>query len=148
MSEVTSYLEIREVNGYSVQYTQFYTVTNATADEAATSTCAGLIETSKSIQNPKFIKCLVYVGLPENPQYVGLQDPENLAAHILRSHGPSGPNKEYLYALEEALKGLTGGAADGVGSDEDRDEHIFDLAQRCRRLEKEHEVIENEIRNG
>ena len=141
---MTSYLGIREVNGYSVQYTQFYAATNAATNKFTTTTSAGLTESSSAKQNPEFIKCLVYVGLPENPQYVGLQDLDSLAAHILRSSGPSGPNKEYLYALEEALNGLIGSGADGVGLDKDRDEHIFELAQRCRQLEEKHEAIENE----
>lgn len=31
------------------------------------------------------IKCLVYIGLPENPQFLGSQDPDALAQKILES---------------------------------------------------------------
>lgn len=132
------------MNGYSVQYTQFYAAPDATIDDSSSHLSAKSTEISPTKQNPEFIKCLVYVGLPENPQYVGPQDLDDLAAHILRSSGPSGPNKEYLYALEEALKGLISNKANGVGLDEDRDEHIYDLARKCRQLEEQQKAIEND----
>ena len=72
------------------------------------------------------LNCLVYVGLPSNPQFVGPQDLHDLAKHILKSRGPSGLNKEYLYLLEEALEEL---------SEESRDEHVSDLVKLCRWLE-------------
>lgn len=68
----------------------------------------------------------MYIGLPCNPQFLGPQDPQELAAHILKSRGPSGENKEYLYMLETALLDL---------SAESEDKHISDLASRCRKLE-------------
>lgn len=97
-----SYLDLREINGYSVRYTD--------------------LQPTEGLQP---INCLVYIGLPSNPQFTGPQDPEQLAAHILRSRGPSGPNVEYLYMLEEALGHL---------GPKSRDEHVIDLATRCRRL--------------
>lgn len=57
---------------------------------------------------------------------MGRQDPQKLAEHIARSRGPSGENREYLYMLEKALLGL---------SAESGDEHVSDLAQRCRAIE-------------
>ena len=98
-----AYLDIREINGYSIQYTQF-----RPADPSLT-----------------LIKCLVYIGLPDNPQFVGPQDPEVLAEHIWKSKGPSGENKEYLFMLEQALQGLT---------EESRDGHVQDLAHRVRKI--------------
>jgi hypothetical protein len=68
----------------------------------------------------------VYIGLPTNPQFVGPQDPSALAEYILGSVGPSGENKEYLYMLEKSLLGL---------SPESEDNHVVDLARRCRILE-------------
>ena len=61
----------------------------------------------------------------DNPQFLGPQDPQALAEHIMVSRGPSGENKDYLYQLEEALNGL---------SKESGDEHISDLARRCREI--------------
>jgi cation transport regulator ChaC len=106
--EVREYLYIREINGYSIQFTPF-----VPADAS------------------KPINTLVYIGLPSNPQFLGPQDPDALARHILKSRGPSGENREYLFQLEEALNGL------GDGS---RDTHISDLVRRCREIEKEKEA--------
>ncbi|GAB7354078.1 hypothetical protein MBLNU459_g4652t1 [Dothideomycetes sp. NU459] len=72
------------------------------------------------------INCLVYIGLPDNPQFLGPQDPQALAEHIVQSRGPSGENKDYLYGLDEALKQL---------SKESHDDHVHDLARRCREVE-------------
>ncbi|KAF2452694.1 ChaC-like protein-domain-containing protein [Lineolata rhizophorae] len=111
VAEVREYLDIREINGYSIQYTPFHA-----AGPVANSTGSGPIQ------------CLVYIGLPSNPQFLGPQDPDALAAHILKSKGPSGENKEYLYMLETALLNL---------SEESSDEHVSDLVRRCRSLESE-----------
>ena len=73
---------------------------------------------------------MVYIGLPENPQFLGLQDSDELARHILKSQGPSGENKEYLFMLEEALVDLGEGAGD---------EHVEDLATRVREVGRREE---------
>ncbi|KAK4565355.1 hypothetical protein LTR86_003972 [Recurvomyces mirabilis] len=122
VKEVKEYLDIREINGYSIQYTPFNQDMSAimqtvhTAHDSATS----------SGDTPKQIQCLVYIGLPDNPQFLGPQDPQALAEHIAKSRGPSGENKDYLYQLETALNGLSEGS---------EDEHISDLARRCREIE-------------
>ncbi|KAF2088277.1 ChaC-like protein [Saccharata proteae CBS 121410] len=112
VAEVRAYLDIREINGYSIQYTPFHP--GAAAGPSS-----------------KPIHCLVYIGLPDNPQFLGPQDPQKLAEHIVRSRGPSGENKEYLYMLETALLEL--------GPDSG-DDHIFDLARRCRDVEAKRNV--------
>jgi len=82
----------------------------------------------------------VYIGLPNNPQFLGPQDPDQLAAHIARSKGPSGENSEYVYNLAAALEGLRreAGLVDGAGGEEDDgdDMHVSDLAARVRREEE------------
>ncbi|KAK5015148.1 hypothetical protein LTR60_003009 [Cryomyces antarcticus] len=123
-AEVREYLDIREINGYSMQYTPFHV--------SAT--------TSEPSQKEASFSCLVYIGLPDNPQFLGPQDQQPLAEHILKSTGPSGENREYLYMLDEVLTGL---------SDESRDEHIHDLARRCRELEQAHGGdLGNTVRDG
>lgn len=112
--DVRSYLDIREINGYSLHSTPFFVADSAKAG-------SGDLDLRQNV-----IECLVYIGLPTNPQFVGPQDPEALAKHILRSIGPSGENKEYLYMLDDALEHL---------SPESEDQHIEDLVARCRRLE-------------
>lgn len=104
VAEVKEYLDIREVNGYSIHYTPFHP-----ADGSAP------------------IKALAYIGTPDNEQFVGPQDPQELAHHILESRGPSGLNKDYLYGLDTALSEL---------SPESRDHHVSDLADRVRALEQ------------
>ncbi|EMC95311.1 hypothetical protein BAUCODRAFT_535917 [Baudoinia panamericana UAMH 10762] len=110
VAEVKNYLDIREINGYSIQYTPFTKASSAQSNGVSR----------------KQIDCLVYIGLPDNPQFLGSQDPQALAEHIIRSRGPSGENKDYLYQLETALNEL---------SPESGDKHITDLARRCREIE-------------
>jgi glutathione-specific gamma-glutamylcyclotransferase len=119
-AEVRAYLDIREINGYSIQYTHFYPSSETTNAPSQ----------SQSEFDLDKIYCLVYIGLPENPQFLGPQDPQALAAHILQSRGPSGENREYLYMLEEAL---------GELSKDSRDGHVSDLARRCRGIEAKEE---------
>lgn len=77
------------------------------------------------------IKAIVYIGTPDNPQFVvrnGVPGVQDLATHIYRSQGPSGDNKEYLYKLHHALEELCL---------ESRDNHIGDLFRLVAILEAE-----------
>jgi len=129
VAEVSAYLDIREINGYSIQYTDFH--------PAAISPCSA---------SPTG-NCLVYIGLPTNPQFLGVQDPRDVAEVIGSNRGPSGENAEYLFMLETALDGLGEGGGD---------EHVKDLADRVRSLHNKggrgmngakitHEAINNEV---
>ena len=104
VEEVQRYLDIREINGYTIQYTSFQPASH----------------------NLTPLRCLVYIGLPNNPQFLGALKPQDVADVISRSHGPSGDNVEYLLQLEEALNSL---------SEESGDGHISDLADRVRQLQ-------------
>lgn len=103
VEEVKKYLDIREVNGYTIQHTNF-----VPADHKL----------------PQ-IKCLVYIGMPDNPQFLGALQPSDVAEKINQSRGPSGENREYLLNLEHALLELC---------PESKDEHISDLADRVRAM--------------
>ncbi|KAI9805416.1 MAG: hypothetical protein M1825_000667 [Sarcosagium campestre] len=105
IEEVRSYLDLREINGYTIHYTTFHP--------------------ADATQKP--IRTLVYIGTPDNPQFTGPQDSQQLAEHIWRSRGPSGENKEYLFLLEAGLESLNHGSGD---------EHVQDLASRVRALER------------
>jgi cation transport regulator ChaC len=103
VKEVQQYLDIREINGYSIQYTPFHPADASMPD----------------------IHCLVYIGMPDNPQFLGALDPQSVAEKINESIGPSGENREYLLQLEEALLQL---------SRNSRDEHVSELARRVRTM--------------
>lgn len=105
VDEVRQYLDIREINGYTIRYTPFHP-----ADGSPT------------------IRTLVYIGTPDNDQFVGPQDPQKLAEHIYKSVGPSGPNIDYLLSLEVALDNLSAESGDG---------HVKDLAERIRKIEQD-----------
>lgn len=60
---------------------------------------------------------IVYLATPDNPDYLGAAPLPEIAAQVLASHGPSGPNVEYVLRLADAL------AAMGA-----HDEHVTELA--------------------
>ena len=122
VEEVRTYLDIREINGYSIQFTSMH----PSPESIDTLTKANDHLTESTVESADPISCLVYIGLPNNPQFLGPQDPQALAEHILKSKGPSGENKEYLYMLDAALEEL---------SSESSDAHVSELARRCRGLE-------------
>ena len=72
------------------------------------------------------MRALVYRGTEDNPQFVGPAPFEEMSRQIHSSVGPSGPNKEYLLRLAEAMKELAPHA---------RDDHLYDLERAVRALE-------------
>jgi glutathione-specific gamma-glutamylcyclotransferase len=104
VQEVKDYLDIREINGYGVRYITFH----------AAHPCS------------KEIRCLIYIGMPDNPQFMGALDPQQVAERINQSVGPSGENREYLLRLEESLRGL------GI---ESSDAHVSDLVRRIKKMD-------------
>jgi hypothetical protein len=93
----------QDSNGYSIQYTPFHPADSSQQQ----------------------IRCLVYIGLPNNPQFMGALEPQSVAEKINASIGPSGENRDYLLHLEAALNDL---------SDDSHDQHVSDLARRVRAL--------------
>jgi glutathione-specific gamma-glutamylcyclotransferase len=49
---------------------------------------------------------VIYIAYPENEAYLGYATEEEIAAHIQSSHGPSGPNRDYVIDLAKALRDL------------------------------------------
>src|SRR5450830_2150963 len=47
---------------------------------------------------------LVYIARHDNAAYLGEAPELEIASHIARAHGPSGPNAEYLLRLAQALR--------------------------------------------
>lgn len=59
---------------------------------------------------------LVYIASENNAAYLGEASEREIAEHIFRCAGPSGPNSEYLLLLAEALRSLN-----------EVDEHVFSV---------------------
>lgn len=72
------------------------------------------------------LPALLFLATSENPEFLGPARLERIARQVVRSHGPSGPNPEYVLELARALRDL--GA---------RDRHVFALEARVRRLLEE-----------
>ncbi len=67
---------------------------------------------------------VVYRAPEDNPAWLGPAPLDDVAAHIARSAGPSGSNREYVLELAEALRALG-----------EEDAHVFELEARLRALE-------------
>lgn len=82
---VRTYLNLREINGYSLLSVPVHTV-------------HGVIPSS------------VFIGTTENPQFSALADDEEglvrTARHVKGSRGPSGSNEEYLLNLAISLRAI------------------------------------------
>lgn len=63
----------------------------------------------------------MYVSTDTNPNYLGPAPIDQIAAQVLRSRGPSGPN-DYVLRLAEALREIEG-----------QDPHVFALEALVRR---------------
>jgi glutathione-specific gamma-glutamylcyclotransferase len=53
-----------------------------------------------------FAEGLTYVAREDNPHFLGPLEERLIAAHIAKSHGPSGANREYVERLHAALADL------------------------------------------
>lgn len=124
VAEVKDYLDIREINGYTIHYAPFHPAT-PTSTPSRTSPSPSSAPQSSSATAAGPIRTLVYIGTPDNEQFVGPQDPQALAEHIYRSEGPSGLNRDYLWGLERSLDELSPASGD---------EHITDLSDRVRAI--------------
>jgi cation transport protein ChaC len=61
---------------------------------------------------------LVYIATEENAAFLGPADERAIAAHIAAASGPSGPNRDYLLALAQALREM-----------DKADQHVFAIEQ-------------------
>ena len=68
---------------------------------------------------------VLYLASADNEAYLGPDTEAAIAAHIARSHGPSGPNSEYVLELAQALRAMN-----------EQDEHVFAIERELLRLLK------------
>ena len=108
---------MRENNGYSIHYTDFYPDPSTYSSSSPSSSLA------LSAIPPLLPHTLLYIALPSNPSFFGPQSPEKIADVIRRSEGISGPNFEYLFRLEDSLAELGPEAVD---------RHISGLVERVK----------------
>ncbi|MDY7233270.1 gamma-glutamylcyclotransferase [Hyalangium rubrum] len=80
VEEVLAHLDYREQGGYERHWVR--------------------LETRES---PPPSEALMYVAGPTNPLYLGPSALEEIAAVVRSAHGPSGPNRDYVRLLAEAL---------------------------------------------
>lgn len=66
---------------------------------------------------------VVYLASADNEAYLGPASDAEIATHIAKSHGPSGPNSEYLLKLAQALRDMN-----------EQDEHVFAIERELLRL--------------
>jgi cation transport protein ChaC len=90
--DVFEHLDVREKNGY-LRFTTPMTFEDGTVKDG-----------------------LVYIATEDNAAFLGPAPAAEIARHIARSEGPSGPNREYLLNLAEALRALG-----------DHDAHVFEI---------------------
>ncbi|QYF92339.1 gamma-glutamylcyclotransferase [Massilia sp. PAMC28688] len=80
--QVFAHLDHREKNGY------LRLATDITFDDATTT------------------EGLVYIATADNAAFLGPASEYDIAVHIAASHGPSGPNRDYLMELAQALRAM------------------------------------------
>ncbi len=90
--DVFEHLDVREKNGY-LRFTTPMTFDDGAGDDG-----------------------LVYIATEDNAAFLGPAPVEDIAQQIAGSVGPSGPNRDYLLHLADALRDLG-----------DEDSHVFEI---------------------
>lgn len=75
------------------------------------------------------VEALCWVATPENPEWLGPAPLEEMALQVKASRGLSGPNDEYVFRLDEALRQMRA-----------EDPHVRELAERVRRLGRDQKL--------
>ena len=73
----------------------------------------------------------LYIGLKTNEKWAGELSDEETVSIVLKSHGPSGANTEYLYNLAEAMRRI----------DPRGDEYLFRIERKLREEEQKEKDV-------
>ena len=84
------------------------------------------VATEMTLDDGSHADGLTYIATPENEAYLGEASEYEIARQICHSHGPSGPNDEYLLELASALRQL------GL-----HDAHVFAIESHLARLDRQ-----------
>ncbi|KAL0868610.1 hypothetical protein ABMA27_008071 [Loxostege sticticalis] len=106
IEQVTKHLDYREKNGYSKKTVTFH-------------------PKDKSVEP---FSLTLYIATEENESFAGPASIEDIAKQVVSCQGPSGPNKEYVYNLAEAMRQL---------APDVHDDHLFALESSVRRLDSD-----------
>ena len=75
------------------------------------------------LQSGKTVKGLIYIARKDNAAYLGEASIDEIARHIHASSGPSGENRDYVFALADALR-----------LHDEKDEHVFSIEREIKKL--------------
>lgn len=110
--EVLEHLDYREKNGYERYLVPFYPLDDR-------------IDASGS---SSFGNIVIYVATKDNDSYAGHRnDLHDIANQIFEAHGPSGPNREYVFRLADAMRQLF---------PHHYDDHLFELEKILKERER------------
>ena len=115
--EVFSHLDHREKNGY------LRLATTITFDDGDGQSHGGSNGSSDGSDDSDSVVGLVYIATPDNTAFLGEASEQEIARHIARSIGPSGPNSDYLNHLAHALRELGR-----------HDQHVFEIERHLAAL--------------
>lgn len=102
VEEMKQYLDVREQDGYSTHKVLFHV--HSVPDGPEADVVLGLIP--RNANGDLILESMIYIGTIDNESFIGPEDIHETAATIKTSHGPSGPNYEYLHKLTEAVRDL------------------------------------------
>lgn len=109
--EVLEHLDYREKNGYERYLVPFYP-----------------LDLSKIGDSDSIGNIVIYVATKDNDSYAGHRnDLNDIANQIFDAHGPSGPNREYVFRLADAMRQLF---------PHHYDDHLFELEKLLKERER------------
>ncbi|USX28657.1 gamma-glutamylcyclotransferase [Oxalobacteraceae bacterium OTU3CINTB1] len=117
--EVFAHLDHREKNGYL----RLATTISFDDGDSGSNSGSNSGSDSGSDSDSDSVVGLVYIATPDNTAFLGEASEQEIARHIARSIGPSGPNSDYLNHLAHALRELGR-----------HDQHVFEIERHLAAL--------------